>query len=88
MNRILIIDDDDQLRNSFFRLLTDEHYRVETAASGEQGLEMIRKEFPDLGFGYFNPPKEKWGQKKDRNPFPKKRSGAKKRTIDKGNQGR
>jgi nitrogen regulation protein NR(I) len=48
VNRILIIDDDDQLRNSFFRLLTDEHYRVETAASGEQGLEMIRKEIPDL----------------------------------------
>ncbi|MEE4359001.1 MAG: radical SAM protein [Desulfococcaceae bacterium] len=25
-------------------------------------LKGIRREFPDLGYGYFNPPKEKWGQ--------------------------
>ena len=23
-------------------------------------LERIRRRFPDLGYGYFNPPKEKW----------------------------
>lgn len=45
---ILIIDDDDQLRNSFFRLLTEENYQVKAAASGEQGLEMIKKQIPDL----------------------------------------
>ncbi len=48
MNTILIIDDDDQLRNSFFKLLTEEKYQVKTAASGEQGIEMIKKEIPDL----------------------------------------
>jgi pyruvate-formate lyase-activating enzyme len=24
-------------------------------------LKWIKKEFPDLSFGYFNPPREKWG---------------------------
>jgi len=48
MQAILIIDDDDQLRNSFFKLLTEENYQVKTAASGEQGLEIIKKQTPDL----------------------------------------
>jgi len=47
-NTILIIDDDDQLRNSFFKLLTEEKYQVKTAASGEQGIEIIKKQIPDL----------------------------------------
>ena len=48
MNTILIIDDDDQLRKSFERLLTDEGYNVLTAASGESGLDIIKRETPDL----------------------------------------
>ena len=48
MSNILIIDDDDQLRKSFNKLLTDEGYRVECAASGEAGLKIVQQEVPDL----------------------------------------
>lgn len=45
---ILIIDDDDQLRTSFVRLLTEENYKVTSAASGEAGLRIIDEDLPDL----------------------------------------
>ncbi len=48
MSVIYIIDDDDQLRTSFNRLLTEEGYEVDEAASGETGLAMIRTHMPDL----------------------------------------
>ncbi|MBU2621197.1 MAG: response regulator, partial [Proteobacteria bacterium] len=48
MNSILIIDDDDQLRNSFKKLLSEEDYKVDSAASGEAGLNIVKKEVPDL----------------------------------------
>lgn len=48
MSNILIIDDDDQLRKSFHKLLTEEGYRVENAASGEAGFEMIQNKTPDV----------------------------------------
>ncbi len=48
MGTILIIDDDDQLRESFERLMRQEGYAAETAASGEAGLESIRRNMPDL----------------------------------------
>ena len=48
MNSILIIDDDDQLRNSFKKLLSEEDYKVDGAASGEAGLNIVKKEVPDL----------------------------------------
>ena len=48
MGDILIVDDDNQLRQSFEKLLTEEGYSVRTAASGEAGLDMIRKSLPDL----------------------------------------
>lgn len=48
MNSILIIDDDDQLRKSFQKLLAEEGYRIISAASGEAGIEIIGKEIPDL----------------------------------------
>ncbi|MBW1837083.1 MAG: sigma-54-dependent Fis family transcriptional regulator [Deltaproteobacteria bacterium] len=48
MNTILIIDDDDPLRRSFHKLLTEEGYQVKSAAAGEAGLDMIQKEIPDL----------------------------------------
>ena len=48
MSKILIIDDDDQLRKSFDKLLTEEGYRVVCAASGEAGLDMAAQENPDL----------------------------------------
>ncbi|MBW1706411.1 MAG: sigma-54-dependent Fis family transcriptional regulator [Deltaproteobacteria bacterium] len=48
MSTILIIDDDDQLRVSFQRLLKDEGYSVDSAPSGEKGLNLIRSKIPDL----------------------------------------
>jgi len=48
LNTILIVDDDDQLRKSFSKLLTEEGYNVKSAASGEAGLQIIQKEIPDL----------------------------------------
>ena len=48
MSAIMIIDDDDQLRKSFEKLLLEEGYEVKSAASGESGLEMVSAELPDL----------------------------------------
>ncbi|WP_035242275.1 sigma-54-dependent transcriptional regulator [Desulfobacter vibrioformis] len=48
MAKILIIDDDDQLRISFSKLLTEEHYDVVSAASGEAGIEMVKNTPLDL----------------------------------------
>ncbi|MFH2218974.1 MAG: sigma-54 dependent transcriptional regulator [Pseudomonadota bacterium] len=48
MSIVLIIDDDDQLRKSFDKLLTEEGYSAKSAASGEAGLIVIQKENPDL----------------------------------------
>jgi nitrogen regulation protein NR(I) len=48
VDTILIIDDDDQLRKSFEKLMIEEGYRVRTAASGEAGLEEMRAAVPDL----------------------------------------
>ncbi|MBN1105443.1 MAG: sigma-54-dependent Fis family transcriptional regulator [Deltaproteobacteria bacterium] len=48
MSTILIIDDDDQLRKSFERLLADEGYTISCAPSGEAGLKIIRTMVPDL----------------------------------------
>jgi nitrogen regulation protein NR(I) len=48
MSTILIIDDDDQLRRSFQKLLTEEGYATESAASGEDGIQRVGKRLPDL----------------------------------------
>jgi len=48
LNTILIIDDDDQLRKSFKKLLIEEGYQVESALSGELGLEIVHEKVPDL----------------------------------------
>jgi nitrogen regulation protein NR(I) len=48
MSTILIVDDDDQLRKSFHKLLVEEGYTVASAASGEDGLRNIQKSMPDL----------------------------------------
>ena len=48
MSTILIIDDDDQLRKSFRKLLSEEGYTAEGAASGEAGLEMVQGQSLDL----------------------------------------
>ncbi len=48
MSTILVVDDDDQLRKSFHKLLTEEGYAVLTAASGEAGLAVVREKAPDV----------------------------------------
>jgi nitrogen regulation protein NR(I) len=48
VSTILIIDDDDQLRKSFVKLLSEEGYRVVAAASAETGLRMLAEAAPDL----------------------------------------
>jgi nitrogen regulation protein NR(I) len=48
LSRILIIDDDDQLRKSFHKLLLQEGYSIDSAASGEAGIVLIRQRPPDL----------------------------------------
>jgi len=44
----LIIDDDDQLRKSFHKLLIQEGYTIDSAASGETGIKMLQQHLPDL----------------------------------------
>ena len=48
MSEILIVDDDEELRQSFTRLLRDEGYQVRAAATGEAGIEAVREKVPDL----------------------------------------
>ncbi len=48
MYAILVIDDDDQLRISFCKLLEQEKYSVVGAASGEAGIEIVKQKTLDL----------------------------------------
>lgn len=48
MDRVLIIDDERRIRLILSRLLRDEGYEVEVAASGEQGIEGARDFRPDV----------------------------------------
>jgi len=48
LDDILIIDDDNQLRKSFEKLLIEEGYAVRSAASGETGLKAIQEQVPEL----------------------------------------
>ncbi len=46
--RIIVIDDDPVMRLSCFKILDKEDYLVETYEDGEQGLNAISKQKPDL----------------------------------------
>ncbi|MFH1982374.1 MAG: response regulator [Pseudomonadota bacterium] len=48
MTRILIIDDDDQIRRMLCRMLTQEGYAVDDAADGAEGISRFRKQPYDL----------------------------------------
>ena len=48
MSTILIIDDDEQLLESFARILKEENYQIQSATSGEAGLEILKQSPPDL----------------------------------------
>jgi DNA-binding NtrC family response regulator len=48
MDKILVIDDDESIRNSLSKFLQRLNYQVASAANGETGLEIIYKTLPDL----------------------------------------
>lgn len=48
MNKILIVDDDDDLVLALRMVLESANYVVERAANGEEGLEKMRASLPDL----------------------------------------
>lgn len=48
MSMILVVDDDAQLRQSFAKLLDAEGYDVVAAATGEEGIEVVKEKMPDL----------------------------------------
>lgn len=48
--KILIIDDERAIRNSFSGILEDEGYDVDVAENGQQGLELVEKEKYDVIF--------------------------------------
>jgi len=45
---ILVVDDDRDFVNITRMILESQQYRVITAANGEQGLQVMRREMPDL----------------------------------------
>ena len=48
MGKILIVDDEPQVRQSFEKILTGEGHAVKTAASGEAAITAVQTEIPDL----------------------------------------
>jgi len=48
MKNILIVDDEESIRESLTGILQDEGFRTNCATSGEEGLELCRDESPDL----------------------------------------
>lgn len=48
MAPILVVDDDDAIRNLVALVLEDEGYEVLTAANGEQALRLIERDTPSL----------------------------------------
>ncbi|MBO94836.1 MAG: DNA-binding response regulator [Opitutales bacterium] len=48
--KILIIDDDSEIRYSLYRALSDDRYEILTAASGENGIEVAKEAQPNVVF--------------------------------------
>ena len=46
--RILVIDDDNEVRYSLNRVLSSQHYLVQEAPSGEEGVAAVKKQPPDV----------------------------------------
>jgi DNA-binding response OmpR family regulator len=46
--KILVVDDDPDILRAITKVLQSREYRVVTAANGEEGLDKIREERPDL----------------------------------------
>lgn len=47
-NKILIVDDDPDIREALYIILDSQGYQVSTARSGAEGLDLIKNEKPDL----------------------------------------
>lgn len=48
VRRVLIVDDEDEIRSAMRQILAEEGYAVETVASGEEALAAIATRAPDL----------------------------------------
>ena len=48
MKKILIVDDEEDIRTSVKTILEKNKYKVVTANNGDEGLKMVKKEKPDL----------------------------------------
>ncbi|MCL4547661.1 MAG: response regulator, partial [Bacteroidetes bacterium] len=48
MDKILVIDDDDSIRETLTNLLTRLNYIVFSASNGRMGIDIVKKEQPDL----------------------------------------
>jgi len=48
MAKILIVDDDLQLRKSFIKILSEDGHTMQTAGTGEAGIAVVEKDPPDL----------------------------------------
>jgi CheY-like chemotaxis protein len=48
MNTILIVDDEEEIRNSIAEMLAHKFYKVEQARNGKEALEIISRKKPDL----------------------------------------
>lgn len=47
-NKVLLVDDDEQILRSLRVYLELEKYQVETAVNGKEALELLKKEKPDI----------------------------------------
>jgi DNA-binding NtrC family response regulator len=54
---VLIIDDEESMRDACTKVLEGEGYLVRTAGDGEKGLDMARESLPDIAFVDLNMPK-------------------------------
>jgi CheY-like chemotaxis protein len=50
MHKVLVIDDDEGVRDAFTLALEDEDYDICVAENGEQGLSIAEKDRPDMVF--------------------------------------
>ena len=48
VGRVLVVDDDEDVRNVLFAALSDAGYQVTTAGDGEEAIESVRRRRPDL----------------------------------------
>ena len=48
IGRVLVVDDDEEVRNLLFAALGDEGYEVVGAADGEEAIEAVRRRRPDV----------------------------------------